>query len=351
MSENVKTVRKLSNEEISVFCSSAAMILDSGMTLHEGLEVLSESGDNEAGDLCRAVGLLMNESGSLSEALRQYGRFPEYMTEMTAVGEKTGRLGEVLRGLQVYYAREGRIRGAIVSAITYPMILGFMVLGIIVVMFTAVMPVFGRVLSGMGIAMTSSGTTMMHIGTSAGAVVIAAVGLIVVLAVAMLVMYKCGRGRQVLELLCRVLPPVRSVNQILMGSRLFSVLGMMLSAGFTMDDALEMVPAVIGDETVNARVNRLRQQMGEGVPFADALKDSKLLDDLHVRMLSVAAAAGRESEEMLQLAQNYEEQAEEAISRLVSIIEPTLVALLCLVIGGILLSVMLPMAGIISSIL
>ena len=96
---------------------------------------------------------------------------------------------------------------------------------------------------------------------------------------------------------------------------------------------------------------QIREKMAQGESFSDALTSSRLFDEIHRQMLRMGIAAGREDQVMEKIAQTYEEQVEDGISNLVSIIEPTMVAALSIVIGAVLLSVMLPMAGIISSIL
>ena len=123
----------------------------------------------------------------------------------------------------------------------------------------------------------------------------------------------------------------------------------MISSGFQLDDALSMIPPVLEDPEAIAKVEGIQRAMNEGTSFGEALEKSDFLDQVHTRMVRMAVNVGREDEVMGRIAATYEEQVEDDISNLVSIIEPTLVALLCLVIGAILMSVMLPMAGIISS--
>ena len=130
-----------------------------------------------------------------------------------------------------------------------------------------------------------------------------------------------------------------------------SVLAMMLSSGFPLEQALEMVPLVLPDAEAAGEIAKIREKMGEGVSFSDALTGSAMFDEIHRQMLRMGIAAGREDQVMSKIAQTYEQQVEESISGLVSIIEPTMVAALSIVIGAVLLSVMMPMAGIISSIL
>ena len=99
------------------------------------------------------------------------------------------------------------------------------------------------------------------------------------------------------------------------------------------------------------KVKGIQKDLEAGEGFADAMSRSKLFDGLHDRMIRMGVAAGREDQVMAKIADLYEEQVEEGIARLVAIIEPTLIALLAVVIGAVLLSVMLPMAGILSSML
>jgi len=352
MENKKEKIRMLSNEEVSVFCSSVAMTLAAGMPLYAGLGAMADSVKGTAYEAAyRRVSQNVETNGSLHEAVRDSGCFPAYMVEMTAVGERTGKLEDVLNGLSVYYERENRTHKAIVSAVTYPMILGIMVLGIIVIMIAAVLPVFTRVLNGMGITMSSTGTMMMQIGRTAGWVVIVIVGIAVLMGLALIGMKVCGKGKLAVSILEKLLPAAGRVKEDMMRTRVFSVLSMMIGSGFTTDDAIGALDGVIEDDTMRRKLADLRKDMADGMSFSDALEKACITDEMHVRMIAIASQAGREDEVMKKLAAEYEEQTENTISCLLSVIEPTLIALLCLVIGGILFSVMLPMAGIISSIL
>ena len=186
--------------ELSAFCSQVALMLGSGMALYDGMEALANAAEGSAeAELYKSVSKGVTETGSLYEALKNDGRWPAYLTEMAAIGERTGRLEEVMNGLAEYYEREGRIRRAIVSAITYPIGLGVMMLLIVLVMILMVLPVFRRVLGSMGVAMTASGSLMMNIGTGIGWTVFAIVMLIVIAVVVCLVLMHTGKRDMVLS--------------------------------------------------------------------------------------------------------------------------------------------------------
>jgi type IV pilus assembly protein PilC len=337
---------------LSSFCAQVALMLGAGMALYNGLETLSESSREDANaDLYAGVSVGMIETGSLYEALKRDARWPKYLVEMTAIGERTGHLQEVMTGLSEYYERESRIRQAIIGAITYPLVLGVMLLLIVLLMILRVLPVFQRVLGSLGVAMTASGNLMMRIGANAGWIVLVLVGLVMLAVLACVLLMRTRLRDEMLAFLRRAFPPLRRVTRRLASSRVASVLSMMLSGGFPLEEALEMVPSVLNDRMAAKEIGTVRDKLAGGASFADALCASKLFDPLHSGMIRMGITAGREDQVMEKIAHVYEEQVEDGIANLISVIEPSLVAMLTLVIGAILLSVMLPMAGIISSIL
>ena len=342
--------KKLSSAELSSFCSQMALILDAGMPLYDGMETLAETtkGTQHA-DLYRAASQSVNETGSLYQALRQDSRWPSYLVEMTGIGEQTGQLENVMNGLAEYYGREDRIRSSVINAVTYPLVLSAMLVVIVAIMLWKVLPVFQRVLNSMGTDLTASGSALMRVGSVIGWVVLALVGIVVLAVIVCVLLLKTSARDSVLAFVRRVFPPVRRLSMKLASSRVASVLSMMLSGGFPTSEAFRLMPAILSDTEAAEKVEGIRRDLEGGEGFADAMSKSGLFDSLHDRMIRMGVAAGREDQVMRKIADLYEEQVEDGIAQLVAIIEPTLIALLSIVIGAILLSVMLPMAGILSS--
>ena len=347
---NKKNNKGMSSAELSIFCGQVALILEAGLPLYDGMETLAGADKDSANaDMYLSASKGVNENGSLYETLKEDGRWPEYLVEMVGIGEQSGQLDKVMRGLETYYAREDRIRSSVVSAVTYPLVLGIMLVLIVLILLWRVLPVFRRVLGSMGVAMTESGSTMIRLGTALGWVIIALVGVTVLAVVAFALLLRTRHRDKVLALLHRLVPPLQRFGRKMSASRVASVLSMMLSGGFPMDEALEMTSKVLSDREAAEQVRAIRSGLEAGKSFSEAVTETQLFDELHNRMLTMGSATGREDQVLGKLAELYEEQAEDDISRLVSIIEPTLVALLSLVIGAVLLAVMLPMAGILSS--
>ena len=162
--------------ELSSFCSEIALMLGAGMPLYAGMEALEKTYEDDAhAALYRGVSETLTQTGSLRDALESAHAFPTYLVEMCGVGERTGHLEDVMRGLSVYYERESRIRQAVRSAVTYPLVLAVMMVLILLVLILKVMPVFRTVLGSMGVTMTETGSVMMSVGTALGWVVLALV--------------------------------------------------------------------------------------------------------------------------------------------------------------------------------
>ena len=348
-----KKKRIMSSEELSSFCDQVALMLSSGMTLRDGIEMLAEDEMKDKSLKNRPYTNLykiVDETGSLYVALKENEEdWPSYMVEMVDIGEQTGRLEDIMVSLSTYYQREGRIRSAATSAITYPLVLGVMLVVIIGILLWRVLPIFRRVLASLGVGASSSGSVLMQIGTWVGWGVLILIGLVVVAAIVIAILMKTKAREGVLKFLKNLFPPVRRLTEKLSASRVAGILSLMLSSGFPMENALEMAPAALADQESIEKVGQIRQDMIAGDTFSDALSKSGLFADFHNRMLKVGAASGHEPQVMGKIAEIYEQQVEDGLDHLISIVEPTLVALLCVVIGAILLSVMLPMAGVLSA--
>ena len=340
----------LSSAELSNFCGQVALILEAGLPLYDGMETLAGTDKNSANaDMYASASKGVTEKGTLYDALKEDGRWPEYLVEMVGIGERSGQLDKVMRGLEEYYAREDRIRSSVVSAVTYPMVLGAMLVVIVLILLWKVLPVFRRVLSSMGVGMTESGSALMSLGVAVGWIVLALVAIMVIGVLGVAILLRTKHRDKVMALIQKAVPSLQRLSRKLSASRVASVLSMMLSGGFPTGEALDMTSKVLDDKDAAAKVEGIRESLENGSTFADAVTETGLFDELHSRMITMGSATGREDQVLGKLAGLYEEQVEDDITRLVSIIEPTLVALLSVVIGAVLLSVMLPMAGILSS--
>ncbi|MDD4075012.1 MAG: type II secretion system F family protein [Eubacteriales bacterium] len=332
--------------EVALFYEQAAMLLSAGIPLSDGMETLCAGyGDSPFARVFERIANRVKIS-KLHSALSEAGVFPPYMTSMVRIGERTGRLEEVLRMLSRYYTWESEIGKAIQNAVIYPAVLILMLAAVVGVLVATVLPVFDRVYAGLGLSASQAGGAAI-----VGRVTLLVIGAALVFAIVILLLLRTNARERVLALLSRTFPPFGRVMRYLAAARFSSAIAIMLNGGYDIDEALRLSTDVAPDARARAATQACRESMQQGAGFAQAVAALGFFDPLHNKMLVVGETTGRLDSAMEKLASVYQTEADQGVYYLVSLIEPLLVALLSIVIGGILLSVMLPMLNVLSAML
>lgn len=337
--------------EIALFCMQVSLVLRAGIPLHDGIETLYESAEEvNAQKIFEKITKTVGTTGSLYKALKEVDVFPPYMVNMIHIGEEVGKLDNVLDSLSEYYEREDKIHKSIRSAIFYPIILIVMMAAVVAVLITKVTPVFEQIYRNLGTEMSAVGKTIMNLGTNTGRIVLILVAVTLFGFLFMLMLSRTSQGSDKLKIFIGKFPLLRGLNQKIASGRFASVLSMMLSSGFELEKSLEMAPDIVSDIQTKEKIKECANLLKEGVSFPEALTKINIFSPLYNRMIYVGFKAGQLDLVMERLTKLYEEEVDDTITRLVSFIEPTLVAILSIIIGGILISVMLPLTSIMSSI-
>lgn len=339
----------LSNTEVASFCSQMGMILHAGISAIEGITIMKEDAASpQEEEILQGIYDEFMNTGNFGEALKSSGVFPSYCLNMIQIGEQSGRLDEVMRALAVYYEREAGIASAIRHAVTYPMIMVVMMLFIILLLMTKVLPVFHQVFDQFGTGVTGVSKTLMDIGTAMNRYSVVFVALFLVLAGAFLFFSRTKKGRNLFLELAAKLRFSRGISDRTAACRFAGGMALTLGSGLTTEESLSMAGALSDNPAFQKKLETCRALTGEGRDLASALAESGIFSGLYARMVTVGYKTGSLDEIMQKIAARYEDEIDERISRTIGILEPTLVAVLSVVTGLILLSVMLPLMGILT---
>lgn len=348
-SQNIKS-EVLPSDELAVFCTQVYLILEAGIPLYDGFNTLADEAENkETKEIYSNMSKILLESGSLYLAIKDVHIFPEYMINMINIGEETGKLDDVLKSLNLYYEREANIKKAVKSAITYPIVLICMMSAVAILIVTRILPVFQDIFKSLGSDMTDTGRTVMNTAAVLGYVVFGVTVAILVIVIVFAILSKLGYKNKILKILGAV-PTIKKMNLKISASRFSAVISMMLSSGYSLEEALELAPSIIEDSYTKEKVSKCQNLIKEGKSFVETLEETGIFDGLTNRMIGIGYKAGKLDSVMKKISDKYEEEVSDSIGNIVSIIEPTLVAIMSVIIGGILISVMLPLANIMSSI-
>ena len=337
---------------LPIFCRELHQLVRTGIPLAEGLTMLREDEtDPDTRSWLEALCRSTEEGLPLASALRETGAFPAYMTDMVSLAEETGRLEDVLLSLQRHYDRQLRMAADIRGAVAVPVTLFAVMVAVVILLVTQVLPVFDRVFAQLGVRMGAVATGMMNAGAvlaKAGtgiAVVLvaaAAAALVVALVPALREKFAAGFRRSF---------GGRGILGQMAAARFASSMSMAVASGLSMEESVSLSAKLCGGaKEIDEKTERCRKEIEEGGSPADALAGSGLFSGRDCRLLKLAEQTGSLPDTLEDLAQRQEEESLRRIDRTVGAIEPAIVVITSALAGVILLSVMLPLMGLLSTI-
>ncbi len=344
-------MKALSNAELAVFCGQLDLVLRAGIPAAEGLAALAgDTPEGEGRALLEQMAAGMEAGAPFAEVLAQSGAFPAYLCSMVRLGEASGRLDDVLQALAAHYQREEALAANIKNAVTYPLIMLGMMLVVLVVLVVQVLPVFDGVFRQLGSGLTGFPAAVLHIGQALGRYSLVFLLLAAVLAAVCGYFVLTARGRQKLRGFGQRFFATRKLAEKIATARFASGMHLALSSGLDLDEGLATVAGLVEHPGVAAKIETMRREMAAGRSFAEASAAAGMFPGLYARMVNIGVRAGSVDEVLTNIAARYDDEIERDTAAAVARIEPALVAVLSVVVGMILLSVMLPLMGIMSGI-
>ncbi len=341
---------ELSSKQLAFFCDQLHLILSSSIGLADGISSVIEGFDSEAvrGRL-KEVRDNLELNKSLSSSLRLSGLFPDYMLTMVEVGEETGKTDQVMESLGKYYKKQDKLKKQIRDAVTYPLIISFMVMIVIAVLVVKVLPIFALVFSNLGAGVPASLALVTKVSRMITGLVGFAFAFMLLSTIFLYLRQKNAEGRQKNTSLFLSLPGIKSIYKDLQAARFANSLSLLVSSGYDLYRSLELTGKALEEREIDKKIKRAINRLEHGDSLGDVLSETNIFKGLHSQMLRLAVQTGHLDSVLADLSLEYTDDVERSVDKLIGIIEPTLVGATAFIIGGILLTVMLPLLGIMSS--
>lgn len=339
---------KLSAMQLCDFCAQTAAMLHSGCSLEDACAALAQDGADETALAAGEIAGYLEEGKAFAESVRLTGVFPDYALGVLGTAELAGRLDESLERLSDYYRRQEGMQQKMRSALTYPAALLGMMCAVLGVLVFWVLPMFRGVYDSLTGSLAASAYSYV---SAAG--VIGIVGLVVsaVLALSLLVLtLVMGKesGREALRGPLEKLPLTRDALYRLALSRLTDTLSTLLASGTDPQEAMENALSQCGHDGLRGKLAGAPERLAVGESFAGVL--SGVLPALYARMLRVGETGGSLTDALEQLSDRLGKEAGDSITKLIDSVEPALMGFLTVSVGLTLLSVMLPLLGILGAV-
>lgn len=339
----------LSAEELAAFSAQLALTVKTGIPLSESVMILKEDAETDSARKLMGDVLEKLELGeSLASALNSTGMFPSYMTQMIEIGETSGRLDQVLDSLESHYKRDDNLSKSVRSAILYPSIMLCILLAVVLVLVIKVLPIFNEVFNSLGGEMSQLAIGAMNLGNTISTYSVVFICIIAAIALVIIVMRFTESGRRKIRSLGQKM--FKKLSGKMASGKFASAMALMLASGLDVDKSVELTVPLMDNPIMKAKVVRLQKMLEEGEGFSTSVQKVGIFSGMQSRMLALGFKSGNLDTVMDQIADGYEEEVDKRLDTLISIIEPTMVAILCVLVGLILLSAMLPLLGVMTSI-
>ncbi len=341
--------KELEAAQLAHFFEQLAMFSKNGIPTWESLYIISSNVENSSDkELFTRLYEYVADGDFFSEALQKCNCFPNYVIGMIEVAEQTGRVEEVSSSLASYYRGKDRLSQSLRAAAFYPMVMASMVFVVIFVILVEVMPVFEGVFTQMGLALNPVSTLLLNIGSALNQYSAIALSLIVVVVGIYFLMRITTGGKAKLKEWYDTFFLTKNLSESENANRFAFSLSLMLLSGVDLINALEFSKMIVDSKKMHKKINLIISEVEKGGSLAEAIINSGIFKPTYNGMISAGMRSGSESQMLMAVSQRYSEETEYNVQKLVGVIEPSLVAFLCIMVGAVMLSVMLPITGILT---
>lgn len=339
----------LSDEIVGSLCMSLSHLIHAGISVGDALMLLHE---DEQDPLCKALLADMSQLGdsgsSLSDIFRSTGRFPAYVCTLLTVGEQVGKTEETLTALAQYYTRRDQMQRQLRAALLYPAMLLGVLLTVMVILLVWVLPVFDDVYAQLGSRLTGLAGGLLALGTVLGKLLpVFCAALALAIAV-----FAIPPVRKHVLLRWRRLFGDKGVAKAINSARFVQALSLAVSSGMTEQEAVCMASSLSGAEipSFSLRCKDCLAALDSGSSLGQTLQQTGFFSPAQRRLLEAGSRSGRSEQVLEAVSQDLAEESQQQLHRVIGRVEPALVAISCVLIGLVLLSVMLPLMNIMNAI-
>ena len=336
--------KKVKNKDLSVFCKQFAAVLRAGVPVIAALEMLATSTENKRlREAIEAAGAHVQKGGTLADALKLNADvFPNMLSNMVAAGESSGKMEICFERMASQFEKDGHIEGKIKSAMMYPIIILIVVTGVVILMLTTVIPTFSEMFKEMGAELPKA--TQMLVDASDFLVAkwyIVLIAIIVII-VAIKVFSATEYGQEFNGNAALKLPIFGNLNVKTAAATFSRTFATLLASGIPMIDAIEQTANVMKNKVIRDKLKECKIQVSRGVPLSKPIRDMDIFPLMMSQMMHIGEETGNIEDMMEKVADFYEDEVDLATDALTSAMEPLIIVVMAVVVGGMVIAIYSP---------
>jgi type IV pilus assembly protein PilC len=333
-------------KELAVFTRQFSVMIDAGLPLVQCLEILAGQQENKLFQKVLTGTRAAVEGGSnLSTAMKQYPKvFDPLYSNMVEAGETGGILDTILQRLSTYIEKNVKLKAAVKSALIYPIGVLSIAGGVITLLLWKVVPIFATLFAGLGVDLPLPTKIVIGLSNFVGSIfgLLIVVGLIAVV-VGLKIWYGTPQGRYFLDSVVLKLPILGMLMRKIAVARFTRTLGTLISSGVPILEGLDITARTSGNAVVEKALFQVRKSLEEGKSLTEPLRESNVFPGMVTQMIAVGEQTGAMDAMLQKIADFYEDEVDVAVKDLLTALEPIMIVFLGLVVGGVVISMYLPL--------
>lgn len=337
----VKKLKKFKTKDLAFNCRQLSAMLTSGLTLVKALDILAKEQPNEA---AKAVWQDIYESvqkgESFSAALDKHaGTFPQFLISMVSAGETSGSLDVIMQRMSDHYAKENKMNNTVKSAMTYPIVLLFLSLVIVIGMFAFIMPTFVEMFDDPN-AIPTLTKVMLSISDFITGRWYILIGVVVASIFIFRYMLKVPSFRLKFDRFLIKGPAFGKLIVTIYTARFARTMSSLYSSGIPMVECLNRSSSILGNSYIDEKFAVVIEEVKQGATLSSSVQRTEIFDSMFCSIIYVGEESGSLDEILTKTSDYYEEEADSAVQRLVGLLEPMMIIILGLMVGLIVASVL-----------
>ena len=337
-------------KELAIFTRQFSVMIDAGLPLVQCLEILASQQENKLFQKVLTNTRSQVEGGAtLSASMRSSPKvFDALYVNMVEAGETGGILDTILQRLSTYIEKNVKLQRAVKSALVYPVGVLTVAGGVITLLLWKVVPIFATLFAGLGVDLPLPTKIVIALSNFVGSIF----GLLIVVAIiaggfGLKVWYGTPQGRFVMDTIVLKLPVIGVLMRKIAVARFTRTLGTLISSGVPILEGLDITARTAGNAVVERALQKVRKSLEEGKSLTEPLKESEVFPGMVTQMIAVGEQTGAMDAMLQKIADFYEEEVDAAVKDLLTALEPVMIVFLGVVVGGVVISMYLPLFSLI----
>jgi type IV pilus assembly protein PilC len=338
------------SKDLAVFTRQFSVMIDAGLPLVQCLEILAGQQENKIFQkILNSVRASVEGGSTLSAAMKQHEKvFDPLYYNMVEAGEAGGILDTILQRLSTYIEKNVKLKRAVKSAMIYPISVISIAVGVIVLLLWKVVPIFVTLFNGLDADLPLPTRMVIGLSNFVGSIY----GLLIVVfavgsGVALKFWYGTPQGRMAIDRLLLNIPVVGLVLRKIAVARFTRTLGTLISSGVPILEGLDITARTSGNAVVEKAISETRKAVEAGRSLVDPLKETDVFPGMVTQMIGVGEQTGAMDAMLSKIADFYEDEVDAAVKDMLTAIEPIMIVVLGVIVGGVVISMYLPLFSLI----